>query len=202
MDVLGQRLPRGALADLTTPAQQEHEPTLDQLPSTGRPLLVATAIPERASGRQPIFFFGTLLDDDVLATVLGRVPAAASLVPAELEGFRREAAQGLAYPLLVPDAAASVEGRLLLSATPGDIRRINHYESGEYQAALHEVRLPDGRTTPAWLYHAFEAVLQPSGEPWDLGAWTVLHKQGFLRACARWMQGCPRDPAAASRRGG
>jgi gamma-glutamylcyclotransferase (GGCT)/AIG2-like uncharacterized protein YtfP len=153
------------------------------------PLASAATVPTTAVGKQPLFFFGTLLDHDVLARVLDRPVEPASLEPALLRGFRRECARGLGYPLLVPDVGASVEGRVLHRARASDIARINHYESGEYHAELHSVVAPSG-SYEAWLYRGLDH-LTATGEPWELTTWTTEHKEIFLLCCDSWMADFP-----------
>ena len=153
------------------------------------PLAIAATVPASAAGKQPLFFFGTLLDHDMLARVVGRVVEPASLEPALLHGFRRECARGLGYPLLVLDADAAVEGRVLHRARASDIARINHYESGDYHAELHSVVAPSGNYE-AWLYRGLDH-LAATGEPWELAIWTAEYKEAFLLRCDSWMADFP-----------
>jgi gamma-glutamylcyclotransferase (GGCT)/AIG2-like uncharacterized protein YtfP len=157
-----------------------------------RRLDAAVMIPATAAGRQPLFFFGTLMDLDVLAYLLERPIDVDDLQPASLAGFRRVRAAGASYPVLVPQEGGAVEGRLLRRASAADIARINHYESGEYLAELRHVRAADGREVAAWLYLGLDH-LSPSGEPWSLAGWQRRHKAGFFAACDGWMADFRRD---------
>ena len=47
------------------------------------------------------FFFGTLMDQDVLSVVLGRRPAPGMIRSASLAGYRRFRARCESYPVLV-----------------------------------------------------------------------------------------------------
>jgi hypothetical protein len=147
-------------------------------------------IPLAAAGRQPLFFFGTLMDLDVLAYVLAHPVDVDDLVPARVAGFRRVGTRAGSYPVLVPEPGAELEGRLLRRASRRDIARVNHYESGEYRAELHPVVDGEGRGHAAWLYLGLDH-LGATGEPWDLAAWRDRHKAGFFAACDSWMAGCP-----------
>jgi Gamma-glutamyl cyclotransferase, AIG2-like len=151
-----------------------------------QPLDSAELIPLSAAGRQPLFFFGTLTDLDVLAYVLERPIDVDDLQPATIAGFRRRCALGASYPLLVPEADGRVEGRLLRRATRRDIARINHFESEEYRAELHAVVNAGGPAHAAWLYLGLDH-LAVSDEPWSLDAWQRSHKPGFFAACDGWM---------------
>src|SRR3954463_6988818 len=96
----------------------------------------APMIPLSAAGGQPLFFYGTLMDLDVLAYLLERPVDLGDLEGARITGLRRMAAHGTRCPGLVPKPGGKVEGRLLRRATVRDIARINHYESEEYLAEL------------------------------------------------------------------
>ena len=151
-----------------------------------RPLDAAAMIPQSAAGRQPLFFFGTLMDLDVLAYLLGRPVDLASFVPAMLDGFRRVRVEGASYPTLVPAHRARLEGRLLRRISRRDIARINHYESGEYRAELHPVATASGEHVAAWLFRGLDG-LGATEEPWSLEAWQLTHKQAFFGHCDGWM---------------
>jgi Gamma-glutamyl cyclotransferase, AIG2-like len=157
------------------------------------PLDAAPAVPLAAAERgQPLFFYGTLTDPDVLARVLARPVAAADLAPASVAGLRRVRAAGASYPVVLPAPGGRVGGLLLLRAGRRDIARINHYESGEYRAELRPA-LAAGGPRPAWLYVPLHPLPAPSpaGEPWELEAWRREHKAAFFAACDGWMADCP-----------
>ncbi|MFO1036016.1 MAG: gamma-glutamylcyclotransferase family protein [Geminicoccaceae bacterium] len=155
-----------------------------------QPLDVAEMIPLHAAGRDPLFFFGTLMDTDVLTYVLGRPIDLDDLEPAVLTGFRRVRTRDATYPVLVDAPGETVEGRMLRKATRRDIVRINHYESEEYRAERHPVRCGRGIDHGAWLYMALDALVA-SEDPWHLDHWAHHHKPTYFDACDGWMEGCP-----------
>lgn len=136
------------------------------------------------------FFFGTLMDHDVLEQVLDRAVAHSELAPAWLEGFRRVCAAHRSYPVLVPDARSAVEGRLLCRAVPRDAVRIRHFEDEEYDDQRVAVRVSDGTAVEARVFFALEH-LGSTERPWDLTAWARMHKPHFLELCREWMRDCP-----------
>ena len=152
-----------------------------------------TLIPLAAAGRQPLFFFGTLMDADILAFVLDRRVGPHELAPASLAGFGRVGTRAGSYPVLVPARGTAVAGVLLHRASRRDIARINHYESEEYAAELRLVTTPAGRR-PAWLFRGLDH-LEADGVPWTLPAWQAGHKAGFLARCAGWMDDFVEPPA-------
>ena len=70
------------------------------------------------------FFYGTLMDRDVLACVLARPVIAAALKPATLRGWRRCSVRGASYPVVVRDrgqlAGAGVDSTGAITRGAGD----------------------------------------------------------------------------------
>lgn len=79
----------------------------------------------------PYFFFGTLMDPDVLSLVLGRDPGPLSTV-ATLSGFARVRVEGEPYPALVEAPDGQVEGLLLRDYVPEDDQRIRFFEDFDF----------------------------------------------------------------------
>jgi gamma-glutamylcyclotransferase (GGCT)/AIG2-like uncharacterized protein YtfP len=153
----------------------------------------ADLIPMHAARRDPVFFFGTLLHHEVLETVLDRSVADHEITePAILPGWRRERAAAASYPVLVPDAAARVEGRLLHGPSERCILRINHFEDEEYRASRVTVTA-DERELSAWVFLPLDhvAMMRPSGEPWHLDRWAHEHLDTYRHAIAHWMADAP-----------
>ena len=71
------------------------------------------------------FFYGTLLDAQVRALVIGR--RATRLQPATLAGYHRVGIVGVSYPMLVPDSDGRVEGGLSPRLNRAAARRIAAY---------------------------------------------------------------------------
>jgi Gamma-glutamyl cyclotransferase, AIG2-like len=136
------------------------------------------------------FFFGTLMDRDVLATVLDRPVAGAEIIPAWLHDYRRVRAATVSYPLLVPAPRVVVGGVVFRPRDDRDDVRIRHFEGEEYAARWMNVRLARRRRRAARVFFAAEA-LQATEESWDLVAWTSAHKPAFLAQCREWMCDCP-----------
>ncbi|WGF88355.1 gamma-glutamylcyclotransferase family protein [Marinivivus vitaminiproducens] len=135
------------------------------------------------------FFFGTLMDDDVLAAVLARPVAVHETAPARLRGFERVASTNATYPVLRPAEQGGVDGRVLLEPSPRDVLRILHFESEEYEAEWLTVDVPEG-TRPARVFLALET-MQAGTEAWTLEHWARRHKEEYLRLCEHWMSDSP-----------
>ena len=66
------------------------------------------------------FVYGSLLSDEVVNALLGRVPATQA---ATLRGHSRSAIRGRSYPAAFRAGEdSSVEGRLLLELSPAELR--------------------------------------------------------------------------------
>lgn len=136
------------------------------------------------------FFFGTLMDRDVLEHVLDRAVGECELISARLAGFRRVRTAEEVYPTLVPHSGGVVEGVLLRRAAPRDDVRIRHFEEEEYVERRLPVHLTDGCRLEARVFFAHDD-LGPTDEPWDIAAWAREHKPHFLELCREWMRDCP-----------
>jgi hypothetical protein len=147
------------------------------------------------------FFFGTLMDWDVLATVLDRPVTSAEMIPAWLPDHRRVRAATTSYPLLVPSPGVVVGGVVFRPRDDRDDVRIRHFEGEEYAERWLNVHLAGGRRRAARVFFGVDA-LQATEEPWDLAVWTSAHKAAFLEQCREWMCDCPacgRGPAVLIR---
>ena len=158
-------------------------------------------LPDRAGGFRRVmtyFFFGTLMDREVLATVLDRPVAAGELSRAWLHGYQRVRAAGASYPVLLPAPGVVVGGVVFQPKDERDDVRIRHFEAGEYADRWLNVQLAGGRRLAARVFLALDA-LQATDEAWHLGPWARAHKAAFLEQCRQWMCDCPacgRGPAA------
>jgi hypothetical protein len=147
------------------------------------------------------FFFGTLMDRDVLAAVLDRPVAGDELSRAWLHGYHRVRAANTCYPMLVAAPGVIVGGVAFQPRHRRDDVRIRHFEDGEYAERWLTVHVAGGRRLVTRVFLALE-VLQATDEAWDLATWASLHKALFLEQCREWMRDCPAyddAPAAFNR---
>lgn len=135
-----------------------------------------------------MFFFGTLMDEDVLSAVLGHPVAAELMEPARLTGWRRTNMAGRTYPMLRPHSTGAVEGLLVHGLDERDRRRLDHYEGPEYRVGCLMVRRRGGSEVMA------ESYLCPPGvagsrEEWRLETWRMRHKRAALTRIRALMAG-------------
>jgi hypothetical protein len=136
------------------------------------------------------FFFGTLMDRDVLAAVLDRPVPEGELQQAWLHGYRRVRAATACYPILLPAPGLVVGGVLFHPRSARDDVRIRHFEDEEYVDRWRVAQLPGGRRLAARVFFSLET-LGCTDHPWSLAEWAHQHKVAFLEQCREWMLDCP-----------
>lgn len=125
------------------------------------------------------FFYGTLLDPDVMALVIGRRLPPSAFAKAILPGHSRRRAKGATYPVVVRDAASHVRGVVVVGLTPRDVARLAAFEGPGYRIAPLKVRLGKGLAIVS-VFEPIIARLQPSTSPWDYALWKARHKRPFV----------------------
>ena len=125
------------------------------------------------------FFYGTLLDRDVTALVLGRRLPPQAFAPAVLPGYARWRVQGGSYPVSVPDRKRSVSGAIVGGLSRRDVERLSAYEGPGYRVARLKV-LQHGRIGTVSVFEPLVQKLKPSDRPWDLSSWQRRDKRDFV----------------------
>lgn len=97
--------------------------------------------------------------------LIGRLPDGE---PALLPGYSAYTVNGANYPAIVPEPHAETAGLIYFGLTPGELKKLDDYEGGEYLRRRQTVVLSSGqRKISAWVY-----VLKPvyrarlSGKVW------------------------------------
>jgi hypothetical protein len=125
------------------------------------------------------FFYGTLLDSDVMALVIGRRLPPSAFVPAILPGHSRRRAKGATYPVVVRNPADQAQGVMVGGLTLRDVARIAAYEGPGYRLASLKVRIASDLVTVS-VFEPVASRLQPSASPWDYALWKSRHKRPFV----------------------
>ena len=126
------------------------------------------------------FFYGTLLDPDVRAHILGSWINRRPLRQAWLPGYRRVYIRGRHYPVVIPSAGNSVDGLLAEGLDRNAVRCLAEFESDEYVDAERTVLVDDGRAVRARVFVA-SPLARPTDTPWDVAVWQRRHKREFGR---------------------
>ena len=135
----------------------------------------------------PLFFFGSLMDKEVLEIVLGRPMDTDLLKTGTLRGYRCEREAKESYPILIPCPGG--EAKVLLADSLGqeDIQRILFYETGEYDLVPFTITSDSKQVTA--LGFATGENIHTSGETWQLEAWQNKDKQAFRPMASKFMEG-------------
>ena len=134
------------------------------------------------------FFYGTLMDPDLRAAVLGG--PCLSVRPAVLPDYRRAAVAGRDYPGIAPARGQTVPGLLAAGVTPAMAARAAWYEGAEYEPAR-VVVVPEGGTgTEAWTFLPLPGTRLGTGG-WDLAHWRRRRKAMTLKSARACMAALP-----------
>ena len=102
-----------------------------------------------------LFVYGTLMSEEVLRTLLGRVPR---MRAGKLRGYERWCVAGQTYPAILQStdtdaaAAAAVDGQLLEGLVPRELRALDYYEDDGYVRSVVTVTAADAQAVQALVY--------------------------------------------------
>jgi hypothetical protein len=131
------------------------------------------------------FFFGTLMDRDVLELVLARSVADDAFVPATLDGYRRVRVGKDSFPMLIEEPGGAVEGIVYQTRTAEEDARILFFEDFDYGLLPCRPRTADGVVEA--MFCGIDTAVEPSDEVWHLDGWAKRHKSGFLKLSEIYM---------------
>jgi gamma-glutamylcyclotransferase (GGCT)/AIG2-like uncharacterized protein YtfP len=127
-----------------------------------------------------IFAYGTLVAEDVVRALLGRVPPAA---PARLEGYARYALRGRVYPGIVPQAGAHTDGVVYEGLDAVSLARLDRFEGSLYRRESLRVLGASGLRVEAETYVVADSQRHAlSREPWSLECFVERHLADYVRA--------------------
>lgn len=132
------------------------------------------------------FFFGTLMDPDVMAAVIGHAPDHHVRAPARLVGYRRVQVAGETAPMLAAASGTALDGLLVEGLRAPELDRILFFESVEYQPREVSVTTDAGTEVAARVFLSGDRA-DPRADPWVFSEWQIQHKAQSLREAAIWM---------------
>jgi hypothetical protein len=129
------------------------------------------------------FFYGSLMDRELLEAVLGRTAANLTFTPGWLTGYVAETAQGYTFPTLLERKGGRVDGIVTQGLTQADSDRITYYEDNdEYTARV--VDISTATTEVAAQIFIAATPLMSSGQAWRFEHWRK-HEKRLLLAVTR-----------------
>lgn len=136
------------------------------------------------------FFYGTLLDRDVMAMVIGRRLPPDAFAPAILPGHARRRVKGASYPIAVRDRREAIHGSVVGGLSERDVERLSAYEGARYRIASLKVREKGTLSTVA-VFAPLEERFQPTDGVWSLLLWQRRDKRAFIGRLRRAFSGRP-----------
>ncbi|QQS12912.1 MAG: gamma-glutamylcyclotransferase [Rhodospirillales bacterium] len=132
-----------------------------------------------------LFFYGTLMDRDVLSLVLERPVAATPLVPATLRGYRRARASGVSYPIVLRDRAATVDGVVVDRLLDPDVAKLSAYEGAGYRLVRATADVAGAGPRGVQIFVPAPGAFTPVAGEWSLEDWRAKDKDAFLARLRR-----------------
>lgn len=124
-----------------------------------------------------LFFYGTLMDHDLLRLVTGQ---RVDVQSAWLENHRRVPVVGRDYPMLVFQAGSRVEGLLARNVSAVALVRLCRYEGREYRLERRDVVTQSGDCVSAQVFMTVANVRGDLSKNWDFNAWRIKAKRGTI----------------------
>jgi hypothetical protein len=127
---------------------------------------------------QTFFFYGSLMDEELLEAVLGRPVTHLTFATGWLDGYVAETAHGYSFPTLIERRGERVDGIVAQGLTQADIDRIAYFEDTEYAPVV--VDVSTARSDVAAQVYMATASLKATGERWAFDKWKKEHKPLLL----------------------
>lgn len=126
------------------------------------------------------FFYGTLMDADVLSAVTGRRFRRHHLVPAWLHDWRCVAVPKAPYPAVVPVRGRTCDGVVIDGVDRRMARRLATYEGPLYREGEVEIETVRGERLAAAVFLPRPS-LAVAPLDWSFDAWRKRHKRRYMR---------------------
>lgn len=139
------------------------------------------------------FFYGTLIDRDVMALVIGRRLPPQAFEPASITGFTRHRAAGASFPVLKSSPAGRVHGVVVRGLSDRDVALLNAYEGRGYCVVPRRV-WQNGSQIIVSVFKSMadrDERLVPSRHPWELVEWQRRYKRAYVARVKTRFNGRP-----------
>jgi gamma-glutamylcyclotransferase (GGCT)/AIG2-like uncharacterized protein YtfP len=122
---------------------------------------------------RPLFVYGTLRDDQMLAAVLGRPLQPGERLPAVAPGHVTVHYPGRAYPALRRQPGGEAPGDVLIRLSRFELDLLDRFEGDEYRRGVVPVMVGEElHEADAYL----PAIAVRGGAAWSLAHWQARHK--------------------------
>jgi len=132
------------------------------------------------------FFFGSLMDQEVLEIVVGRTVLKEEMIVAVLPGYRRISVSNESYPALAHTPEQSIEGILIETLDATEALRVMYFEGEEYKPEEVQLVLKNQKPTSAFCFLP-SPDLDTNDLEWDFEEWRKNHLSDFLHLSEEWM---------------
>ncbi|MEQ1868280.1 MAG: gamma-glutamylcyclotransferase family protein, partial [Micropepsaceae bacterium] len=82
------------------------------------------------------FFYGSLMDRELLEAVIGRDASNLQFAPGWLKGYVADTAERYSFPTLVEHRTGRVDGIVVKGLTAADIGRIAYFDDEDYTSTV------------------------------------------------------------------
>lgn len=128
------------------------------------------------------FFYGTLMDPDVRAIVLGREASLSAHVrDAVLFDWERRATSGVSYPVILPRPGEHVNGMIVSGLDTMSRRALVAYEGPFFQLMRVNAYVSNGAREALVFSPAQGSPLMPEETGWSYPHWVMAHKKVFVQ---------------------
>ncbi|KAF7088644.1 hypothetical protein CFC21_091729 [Triticum aestivum] len=130
-----------------------------------------------AAAAHSVFVYGTLMAEEVVRVLLGRVPPSS---PALLPNHQRLSIRGRVYPAILPVDGSKVPGKVWQGITDRELDVLDIFEDEEYVRETVGISLADSADMIAYAY-IWGNVDDPDlyGE-WDFDEWKKVHLKDYI----------------------
>ena len=145
---------------------------------------------------RPLFVYGSLLDREIRAVVVGRAPASGDVSAARLPEHGLFRVFGRQYPLIATRRGGMVHGLLLRHLTAPELRRLDTFEGDEYRRRNVNVQDQENHWIAAQIYWPRPG-LRRDRRAWRFDDWQPRERKIMLARAAAWCkeQGLSRSAA-------
>lgn len=129
-----------------------------------------------------LFFYGTLMDRNLLSQVVGRRIWPRALRPAMVRGWRRRAVCGASYPVALRERGASIKGVVLAGVTRVECALLSEFEGNRYELVPALAQLPAEPLGRVFFFRPKRGAFTLASGPWSLASWRLRHRASVVHA--------------------